>query len=70
MSKHQPNEKFSPLLWLIPVPFILASFLPLTIDHPMPAKAQRVAAAVSAGCEGAASSPAGSQSHTDANTDR
>ena len=45
MSKHSTDPKFSPLLWLIPVPFILASFLPLTIDHSMPAKPQQVAAA-------------------------
>jgi hypothetical protein len=45
MSKHRPDEKVSPLVWLIPVPFILAAFLPLTIDHPMPTKAERVAAA-------------------------
>ena len=43
MSKHDPNQKFSPLLWLIPVPFVLASFLPLTIDHPMPPKTERMA---------------------------
>jgi len=58
MSKHDRNQKFSPLLWLIPVPFILASFLPLTIDHPVPQKAQRMASATdSASVEGAASSP-------------
>jgi hypothetical protein len=45
MSKHRPDEKVSPLVWLIPVPFILASFLPLTIDHPVPPKAERVASA-------------------------
>ena len=53
MSKHRPDEKVSPLIWLIPVPFILASFLPLTIDHPMPAKTEQVASAH----DSAASSP-------------
>ena len=55
MSKHHPDEKVSPLVWLIPVPFILATFLPLTIEHPMPAKTEQMAA-VSDG-HGAASSP-------------
>ena len=45
MSKHSSDPKFSPLLWLIPVPFILASFLPLTIDHTAPAKTERMAEA-------------------------
>jgi len=63
MSKHSRDPKFSPLLWLIPVPFILASFLPLTIDHPIPAKPQQMAAADdnatadSATVDNAASSP-------------
>ena len=60
MSKHRKDdEKFSPLLWLIPVPFILASFLPLTIDHPMPAKTERMAVVAndSASADHAASSP-------------
>jgi hypothetical protein len=58
MSKHRPDEKFSPLSWLIPVPFIVASFLPLTIDHPSPAKPQQMAvAADSAAVDSAASSP-------------
>jgi hypothetical protein len=63
MSKHSRDPKFSPLLWLIPVPFILASFLPLTIDHPVPAKPQQMAAAAnsasadSTSADKAASSP-------------
>ena len=56
MSKHRPNEKVSPLVWLIPVPFVLAAFLPLTIDHPMPAKAEQMAQATS-DTERAASAP-------------
>ena len=56
MSKHRPNEKVSPLIWLIPVPFVLAAFLPLTIDHPMPAKAEQMASATS-DTERAASAP-------------
>jgi hypothetical protein len=55
MSKHSTDSKFSPLLWLIPVPFILASFLPLTIEHPMPAKTQQMASASDS--DRAASSP-------------
>jgi hypothetical protein len=55
MSKHRPDEKVSPLIWLIPVPFILASFLPLTIDHAAPAKAQQVASVTDG--ERTASSP-------------
>ena len=69
MSKHQTDEKVSPLIWLIPVPFILASFLPLTIDHPMPEKAQRVATA-GADSQAAASSPQPSQAHTNRYTGR
>ena len=58
MSKHRKDEKYSPLLWLIPVPFILASFLPLTIDHPMPAKTERMAVVTDdSSAERAASSP-------------
>jgi hypothetical protein len=58
MSKHRPDEKFSPLLWLIPVPFIMASFVPLTIDHPMPPKAQQVASSAERNsADSAASSP-------------
>jgi hypothetical protein len=58
MSKHHRNdEKVSPLIWLIPVPFVLAAFLPLTIDHPMPAKTERMAA-TSSDTEPAASAPA------------
>jgi hypothetical protein len=58
MSKHSSDPKFSPLLWLIPVPFILASFLPLTIEHSMPTKTERMAEATdSAAVDRAASSP-------------
>ena len=57
MSKHRRNDdKVSPLNWLIPVPFVLAAFLPLTIDHPTPAKTERVAA-TSSDSEPAASAP-------------
>jgi hypothetical protein len=58
MSKPSTDPKFSPLLWLIPVPFILASFLPLTIEHPVPAKTQQMAATIdNATVDTAASSP-------------
>ena len=55
MSKHRRDEKVSPLVWLIPVPFILAGFLPLTIEHPTPAKTQQMASASDS--DSAASSP-------------
>jgi hypothetical protein len=45
MSKHSSDPKFSPLIWLVPLPFVLAAFIPLTIDHPAPAKAQTIATA-------------------------
>ena len=71
MSKHQPNEKFSPLIWLIPVPFVLAAFIPLTIDHRMPPKAQAVAVAATDGEPAdAASSPRVSQVHAEPYLDR
>jgi len=69
MSKHRPDEKYSPLLWLIPLPFIAASFVPLTIEHPVPAKPQRVAAATDQPAP-AASEPAVSSSHADTDLDR
>jgi hypothetical protein len=69
MSKNRPDEKYSPLLWLIPLPFIAASFVPLTIDHPAPAKPQRVAAATHQRAP-AASEPAVSSSHADPYLDR
>jgi hypothetical protein len=47
MSKHDPDEKkVSPLVWLIPVPFLVAAFLPLHLDPSRAMyKADRVAAA-------------------------
>jgi len=62
MSRHSRDPKFSPLLWLIPVPFVLAAFLPLTIEHPVPAKAERMAAAPS---DGMATRPAASSPQLD-----
>ena len=67
MSKHQSGEKFSPLLLLVPVPFVLAAFMPLTIDHPAPAKTERVAVTTVDG-ESAASAPQGA--HSEPSTDR
>ncbi|MBE7417025.1 MAG: hypothetical protein HS128_04585 [Ideonella sp.] len=43
MSRHSRDPKFSPLLWLVPVPFVLAAFVPLTIDHPPPARVEQLA---------------------------
>lgn len=47
MSKHDPAErKVSPLVWLIPVPFVVAAFLPLHLDPSRAMyKADRVATA-------------------------
>jgi hypothetical protein len=63
MSKHSTDPKFSPLLWLIPVPFVVASFLPLNIEHPMPVKTERMAVVStdSESAEAAASQPSPSQ---------
>jgi hypothetical protein len=46
MSKHSTDYTFSPLLLLVPVPFVLATCLPLDLDHSRaaPPKAQHVAA--------------------------
>jgi hypothetical protein len=47
MSKQSADPTFSPLLLLVPLPFVLATCLPLEIDHsraPTP-KVQHVAAA-------------------------
>jgi hypothetical protein len=67
MSKHSSDPKFSPLLLLVPVPFVLAAFLPLTIDHPVPAKTEQVAVTSIDG-EPAASAP--QASHSDHHTGR
>jgi len=32
MSKHSTDPKVSPLVWLIPLPFVVAAFLPLDLD--------------------------------------
>ena len=34
MSKQSADPTFSPLLLLVPLPFVLATCLPLEIDHP------------------------------------
>jgi len=62
MSKHQSGEKFSPLLLLVPVPFVLAAFMPLTIDHPAPPKTERVAVTSTVDGGSAASAPQGAHS--------
>jgi hypothetical protein len=63
MSKHSTDPKFSPLVWLVPVPFVLAAFLPLTIDHSPAPKQQQMAAVSSDGesQERAASAPPAQQ---------
>ena len=60
MSKQSHDPKFSPLLLLVPVPFVLAAFIPLTIDHPAPAKTERVAI-TTVDTDAAASAPRPSQ---------
>ena len=32
MSKHSTDPKVSPLVWLIPLPFLAAAFVPLHLD--------------------------------------
>jgi len=45
MSKHSTDYPFSPLLLLVPLPFVLATCLPLDLDKPRAApRPQRVAA--------------------------
>ena len=42
MSKQSADPTFSPLLLLVPLPFVLATCLPLEIDHaPAPRKCSR-----------------------------
>jgi hypothetical protein len=43
MSKQSTDPTFSPLLLLVPLPFVLATCLPLEIDHAPAPKVQRVA---------------------------
>lgn len=43
MSRHSTDPKVSPLVWLVPVPFVLAAFIPLTIDHSPTPKQEQVA---------------------------
>jgi len=60
MSKHEPEKKVSPLVWLIPVPFVVAAVLPLHLDPSRAMyKADRVATAAGGGRthERAASTP-------------
>jgi hypothetical protein len=60
MSKHSTDPKVSPLIWLIPVPFVVAAFLPLHLDPSRAMyKADRVATVSTDGnaSEHAASAP-------------
>jgi hypothetical protein len=59
MSKHDLDEKkVSPLVWLIPLPFVFAAFVPLHLDPSRAMfKVDRVAAASADGRERAASAP-------------
>ena len=45
MSKQSADPTFSPLLLLVPLPFVLATCLPLEIDHAPAPKVQQVAGA-------------------------
>jgi hypothetical protein len=60
MSKQSADPTFSPLLLLVPVPFVLATCLPLEIDHSRAAdpKVQHVAAAHAETSDRAALEPA------------
>ena len=60
MSKQSADPTFSPLLLLVPLPFVLATCLPLEIDHSRAAapKVQQVAAAQAPASDAAAPEPA------------
>jgi hypothetical protein len=60
MSKQSADPTFSPLLLLVPLPFVLATCLPLEIDHSRAAtpKVQQVAAAQAQASDAAAPEPA------------
>ena len=60
MSKQSADPTFSPLLLLVPLPFVLATCLPLEIDRSREAapKVQRVATAPSETGDAAALEPA------------
>ena len=64
MSKQSADPTFSPLLLLVPLPFVLATCLPLEIDHSRAAapKVQQVAATQAATSDAAAIEPARSAS--------
>jgi hypothetical protein len=44
MSKHSTDYPFSPLLLLVPLPFVLATCLPLDLDKARALRPQHVAA--------------------------
>jgi hypothetical protein len=60
MSKQSADPTFSPLLLLVPLPFVLATCLPLEIDHSRaaPRSVQHTAAAQAETGEPAALEPA------------
>lgn len=65
MSKHsRVSARVSPLLWLVPLPFVLAAFVPVDLprEH-MPEAGQRVAAAAAEhqSAHSTASAPGGRQ---------
>jgi len=64
MSKHSADPTFSPLLLLVPLPFVLATCLPLDIDHSraVAPKVRQVAAAQAETSDAAAVEPARSAS--------
>jgi hypothetical protein len=64
MSKQSADPTFSPLLLLVPLPFVLAIFLPLEIDHSRAAdpKVQHAAAAQAETSDPVALEPARSAS--------
>ncbi len=60
MSKQSADPTFSPLLLLVPLPFVLATCLPLEIDHSRaaPPKVQHMAAGQAETSDAAAIEPA------------
>ena len=58
MSKHSEDPTFSPLLLLVPLPFVLATCLPLEINHAPAPKVQQVAGAQAETGDRAAVEPA------------
>jgi hypothetical protein len=70
MSKQSADPTFSPLLLLVPLPFVLATCLPLEIDHKAAPKVQQVAGAQPGTSERTAVEPTRSASQPAPQTQR